>query len=116
MFNTLKTTFTNILEHLKTRVILKQYETGDFATQAKLRFEEIKRIAENKYNIQAYLRLSLMSHKKSRDCESSLRALGVSSQNIKAVTERLYKSFPKIKAFLLEDNTCVFEPRYATKY
>jgi hypothetical protein len=83
MFIKLRDSFTDILRRLKTHRILKVYEKADLPTQSKMIRKEIQRVGKNKYNMEAYLRLSIMRPSKSQHYENSLQAIGVTPTKIK---------------------------------
>lgn len=92
--------FTHIFATLKTNRILKAYVKADPEKQVEFHRAEIKRIGQNKYDVQAYLRLSLMKHDKRSASFLSLKALGVSAQNAANLLDKLDTQHPKVSRFV----------------
>ena len=95
MIATLRNTFNRVLSQLQTYFILKSYEKADFKKQAHFRQKEFKRIGENRYNMEAYVRLSIMNPGRKKHYKNSLTALGASPRAVKARLKTLEIQYPR---------------------
>ncbi|MDX2164633.1 MAG: hypothetical protein SFW07_04355 [Gammaproteobacteria bacterium] len=92
MIATLRNTFNQVLSQLKTHRILRAYEKADLSTQSKMYVKELRRIGKDKYNLEAYFRLSIMAPKKTLHARNTLSAIGISDRYINNRLTQLQKS------------------------
>ncbi|HEV2613154.1 MAG TPA: hypothetical protein VGV92_00420 [Gammaproteobacteria bacterium] len=91
----------NIFAQLKTYYILKSYEKANVITQEQFRQTEMRRVAENRYDMQAYLRLSIMRPKRTEQYTSSLKAIGFSDKHISSTLNRMQERYSRAYGALL---------------
>ena len=99
MLTELRNSITQVIARLQTKRILNTYAKSNPIEKEKLRFAEIKRIGENKYNIHAYLRLAIMSSTKWNDCVQSLRAIVPSEQRLNTMMSYMTTTYPNVHRF-----------------